>query len=235
MIAIGKDSMAKKQRKKAKRNRPKKCPANSNKEVVIEMLLMTRRTGIQGLIKYMEDGGYFEAPAGMKNHNAFKGGLVEHSINVFELLIEYNKLFFLEKARDPGQVPEKVTPENLVIACLLHDLCKMNAYLGEEGSYTLNPVKPKGHAALSIKMASAFIELEPLEYMMIKYHMGVYGLKEFGKKGEYKLRGKGMAHAWYHNPFVKLMSICDEMATMRERRTAEVKAEAEAKDGKIAH
>ena len=73
--------------------------------------------------------------------------------------------------------------------------------------------------------------------MMIRYHMGVYGLNEFQESsGEYPLRGdhiacegmtkdeskdfrygKSMANAWYHNPLVKLMSICDEMATMEEK------------------
>jgi len=77
--------------------------------------------------------------------------------------------------------------------------------------------------------------------MMIRYHMGVYGLNEFYKKddwqtGEYPLRGdhiaceglskeeskaarygKSMANAWYHNPIVKLLYICDELETLQSK------------------
>lgn len=232
--------MAKNKKKNRKRKATSRfCPARSNKEVIVTLLKMTKRDGIEGLISHLENDGYFEAPAGMKNHSCCEGGLAEHSLNVLELVNQYNDIFKLEIPREPGQKPLKLQNRNFVIACLLHDLCKMNAYLGEEGSYYNNPDKPKGHAKLSIKMASAFIKLEPIEEMMIRYHMGVYGLKEFNKKGdssngEYPLRsrkvnrdtkeeeqkaryGKSLRNAWYHNPIVKLMCMCDEMATMQEK------------------
>ena len=38
--------------------------------------------------------------------------------------------------------------------------------------------------------------------------------KEESQKARY---GKSLANVWYHNPIVKLMSICDELATMEEK------------------
>jgi hypothetical protein len=72
-----------------------------------------------------------------------------------------------------------------------------------------------------------------IEELMIKYHMGVYGLNEFyaeddWQTGEYPIRGdkslskeerrgKSLANAWYHNPICKLMYFCDEIATLEEK------------------
>ena len=85
------------------------------------------------------------------------------------------------------------------------------------------------------------IELEPLEIMMITFHMGVYGLNEFyseddWQSGEYPLigdhseceglskeesqakrYGQSLRNAWYHNEIVKFMYFADEMATMEEK------------------
>jgi len=117
----------------------------------------------------------------------------------------------------------------------------MGAYIGTEKPYKWNKQQPKGHALLSIERIKKHIELTELEELMIKYHMGVYGLNEFydeddWQTGEYPLRGdhtndkemskeeskkarygKSMANAWYHNPIVKVMYFCDELATLEEK------------------
>jgi hypothetical protein len=221
---MAKDKKKRKKKKKVQVSKQVFPVQKSNREVFIDLLRVTKRKGHAALIDYLCAGGFFTAPASRKNHAAYKGGLAEHSLNVLELVTQYNKIFMLGIAREPGQDPLRLTGENIIIGCLLHDLCKIDRYTGDEGSYKLNPDSLKGHGLLSIHLASKFIELEPIELMMIKYHMGVYHLKEFDKKGEYRLRGKGMAHAWYHNPIVKLMYICDEMAVMQEKRAAEVTA-----------
>ena len=142
-----------------------------------------------------------------------------------------------------GQRPLSIEPVNLIIACLLHDICKIGAYIRTKADdgWTNNKAKDKGHALLSIERIKDCIELALVEELMIKYHMGVYGLNEFyseddWQSGEYPLRsdhtayegmskedskaaryGKSMGNAWFHNPICKVMCFCDEIAALEEK------------------
>lgn len=182
-----------------------------NTTIVEELLLSTKRDGMEKLLEYMRTGGFFTSPGSTRFHGCYKGGLAVHSIGVYELLDSFAGLLRLECPAD-----------SLIIAPILHDLCKMGAYLGDKKPYTFNRANPKGHAVLSIDRISRFIKLTELEEKMIRYHMGVYGLKEFQDKdkkakGEYTLRHGGMANAWHHHPIVKVMYFCDELATLEEK------------------
>ena len=211
------------------------------KTKIIELLTFTKQKGMKELIAYLEDGGFFESPASTKYHGCYAGGLAEHSFNVYDLLTYWHSELKLGEASTPGQQPLEIIDENLIIVALLHDVCKMGAYIGDEKPYKWNKGQPKGHAILSLERIKKFITLTELEELMIKYHMGVYGLNEFYEEGdwqtgEYPLRGdhsndkgmtkedskkarygKSMANAWYHNPIVKVMYFCDELATLQEK------------------
>jgi len=213
----------------------------NTREVIVELLVNTKRKGIQELIEHLDESGFFDSPASTKFHGCYQGGLAEHSLSVYKLLIGYYEMLKLGEITAPGQKPLELKGESIVIAALLHDVCKVGAYLGIEKPYKWNKQQPKGHALLSIERVNGFITLEPIEEMMITYHMGVYGLNEFYKKGdwqtgEYNLRGdhisceglskeesqkkrygKALANAWYHNPICKVMYFCDELATLTEK------------------
>jgi 23S rRNA maturation-related 3'-5' exoribonuclease YhaM len=179
------------------------------KEKIIELLTSTNRTGVNALIDWLIEKGFFTSPGSTRFHGCYTGGLAQHSFNVYELLDKANKEYGLE-------CPQ----ESIIIATLLHDVCKVGAYLGNSKPYTWNRSQPKGHAALSLERIKQFIELTDLEEKMIKYHMGVYGLEEFEPgKGEYTLRNESMANAWFHHPIVKVMYFCDEFATLKEKLT----------------
>ena len=198
------------------------------KDKIIELLMGTKRNGVASLLEYLEVGGFFESPASTRFHGAYAGGLADHSLRVYVLLIKLCPINICD-AIGSGQNPLPLDCDSLVIVGLLHDVCKMGAYLGEEKPYKWNKSQPKGHATLSLERIKKHIELTDLEELMIKYHMGVYGLNEFDEKsGEYPLRGddslskeerrgKSLANAWYHNPIVKVMYFCDELATLEEK------------------
>ena len=86
------------------------------------------RPGSDKLLAWLETTDFFEAPASTRFHLSHPGGLVEHSIHVYERLL---KLYISEKT-EPGQpVPYFPTVEELetiTICGLLHDLCKANFY-----------------------------------------------------------------------------------------------------------
>lgn len=210
------------------------------KDQITDLLISTKRKGIESLLEYLEKDGFFEAPASMRYHGAYTGGLAKHSLRVYELLIKLVPTTICD-ATGPGQNPLLLDCQSLAIAALLHDVCKVGAYIGTEKPYKWNKQQPKGHALLSIERIKKHIELTELEELMIKYHMGVYGLNEFYSEddwqtGEYPLRGdhtndkemskeeskkarygKSMANAWYHNPICKVMYFCDELATLEEK------------------
>jgi 23S rRNA maturation-related 3'-5' exoribonuclease YhaM len=181
----------------------------AEQERIIELLIMTGRTGIEPLIEHLKLRGFFTAPASTKWHGCYKGGLAHHSLGVYNLVYRMNATYNL-------MCPE----ETMIIAALLHDVCKIGAYISPTGNppYSFNRLQPKGHGVLSVTRLKEFISLTDLEEMMIKYHMGIYGSTAFEPdKGEYEIRGGGLANAWFHNPIVKVMYFCDELATLQEK------------------
>ncbi len=181
------------------------------KTMICDLLRSTKRDGVEALIDELNKRGFFESPASTRFHGCYAGGLAAHSLRVHVLLYEHNRTLNLG-----------VAEESLIIAALLHDVCKVGAYIGIAKPYTFNKQQPAGHAKLSLERIKKFITLTDLEEKMILYHMGIYGLVEFqdpGKedKGEYTLRNESMANAWYHHPIVKLMYFCDEIATLQEK------------------
>lgn len=217
----------------------------NTKERIIELLRDTQRDGIEKLISWLEDEGFFESPASTRFHGAYRGGLATHSLRVYEMLHEKCTQLDLDAVLVAGQKPLAIGVPNIIIAALLHDVCKVGAYSGDQEPYKWNKAQPKGHALLSLERIKKFITLAPIEEMMIRFHMGVYGCKEFYKpddwqQGEYPLRGdhskddelskeesqkvrygQSLTNAWYHNPVVKLMYFCDELATLEEKNKGE--------------
>jgi hypothetical protein len=214
----------------------------TTKERIIELLKSTKREGMDNLIKYLCESDFFEAPASTRFHGAYVGGLADHSLAVYTRLADLAGRVNLSEKVNWGQMPIKVESENLIVAGLLHDLSKIDAYVRTKADdgWTNNRDKEKGHAQLSLVRVQKYIALTKLEEMMIRYHMGVYGLIEYDdKSGEYHLTsgesgdtkemtkeqkvasqkrryGRSLRNAWYHNPVVKLMYFCDELAAIEE-------------------
>ena len=156
----------------------------NNKEKIKELLLSTSRPGIERLIDWIEQKtDFYTAPASTKYHLACKGGLAQHSLNVYELLSGKVASGLLE-----------IRKETIIIAALLHDLCKVNFYFMEkknvrEGSkinaygsevanwvekevWTVHDSYPVGHGEKSCFYIQSFIRLTDEEYAMIRLHMG---------------------------------------------------------------
>jgi len=200
----------------------------ATREIIGTLLMSTGRENIDKMLGYLECDGFFESPASTKFHGAYPGGLAAHSLGVYERLVKYNNEIDFNPG--PGSIMLPVTRETLIIAALLHDICKIGAYRGNSTPYYWNRAQPKGHALLSLIRITKYIKLEPIEEMMIKFHMGIYGCFEFESRyaTEYHLRGdkskskeerygQSLANAWYHNPIVKLMYFCDELDNMATR------------------
>lgn len=141
-----------------------------------ELLLSTKRPGIEKLIAWLDKTDLKTAPASTRFHNSVPGGLVAHSLNVYEELIKMTEYINLLK----------IPNDTLIITALLHDLCKVNYYIEDTRNvknketgqweqvpyYSVNDDFPIGHAEKSIIILQAFIPLSRTEIAMIRNHMG---------------------------------------------------------------
>lgn len=162
-----------------------------NKKFVVDMLMKTGREGMDGLIEYMEDCGFFSAPCSGGYHLSCEFGLVHHTRNVMELAermgvsllggAEYNKI-----------------QNSVIIAAALHDLGKMGQF--DKPNYVPNILKggkPSDakpfktnpdllnvpHEIRSVAIASMFIDLTEEEQFAILYHNGLYGPLKYEIQG----------------------------------------------------
>ena len=150
------------------------------KEKYIDLLKGINREGMDKLIEFLESSDFFEAPASTRYHGAWKGGLLEHSMKVYEIL--------KSKTEDSDSVK---------IVALLHDICKVNYYKTDFRNvknngvweqvpyYTVDDTIPYGHGEKSVMMISEFIKLTPEEKYAIRWHMGFTEPKElYGTLGQ---------------------------------------------------
>lgn len=173
------------------------------KEEIINLLKDTNRTGIENVIKYLEETDFFVAPASTRFHGNYDGGLAEHSLNVYKLLKVKNEQF------DLG-----LSQETMAITALLHDVCKINLY----HAATKNRKNPKtlkwesykgygyednfpiGHGEKSVIQLMHFIRLKKQEIIMIRWHMGGY---------EDKSQLNNLSAAWNMHPAATALHTAD--------------------------
>lgn len=75
----------------------------TNKERFIELLRSTKREGIEKLIDFLEKTDFFTAPASTRFHSSYEGGLLQHSLNVYDCLVN---LGAEPAAQDPEEFAE---------------------------------------------------------------------------------------------------------------------------------
>ena len=143
-------------------------------DIYKNLLLSTKRKGIENLIQWLDNSDFKVAPASTRYHSNHEGGLLEHSLNVYNECIRQKDLIKL------FNIPQ----DTLIITSLLHDICKVNYYKMDvrnvkkngawvqEPYYTVDDMFPMGHAEKSIIIAQQFIQLSDVEIAMIRAHMG---------------------------------------------------------------
>ena len=91
------------------------------------------RDSADKLLEYLlsPSSDFFEAPASAIYHNAFKGGLCAHSLNVYDTLVNMCEAVYPDEYDELGNVVAKTCPyseDSLRIVALFHDFDKMNKY-----------------------------------------------------------------------------------------------------------
>ena len=171
------------------------------------------REGAKNLLDYLESSDFFTAPASTRYHNNVRGGLVAHSINVYN---RFKKLVIDEYGEN---YREKISDESIAIISLLHDVCKINSYKEDfrntkvDGEwvqvpfYSVDDQLPYGHGEKSVYMISGFMKLTREESMAINWHMGAF---------DHRVQGGAMnllSSAYYKYPVAFLIHVADATAT----------------------
>lgn len=178
------------------------------KEEFLNLLSNIRREGIDELIQFLEKSDFFRAPASSRFHGNYEGGLVEHSLKVYEILKDKVKNAIIDL---------NINDDTLIIVALLHDICKANYYkidyrnskneLGEWVKvpyYTVEDSIPYGHGEKSVMMITEYMKLTSEEKYVIRWHMGFSEPKEL-------YTTLGMAYKKY--PLALLLNEADLEAT----------------------
>lgn len=174
------------------------------------------RDGITKLLEDLESGtDFFNAPASSKYHLSCPGGLVQHSLNVFNCLMMKKQSPFWQN------VLANISDETLAIVSLFHDLCKANMYVqstrnvktydaekvaaarangqypkqDSQGAfvwetvpcYEIDEKLPYGHGEKSVILLQQYLKLNKHEIYAIRWHMGFSEPKD-----NYNALGKAM-------------------------------------------
>lgn len=165
------------------------------------------RPGSDKLRAWLQSTDIATAPASTRFHGSYAGGLMDHSVHVWEELVRLLRAY-----------PEvKVTAETAAIVSLGHDFCKLNTYATELRNQKVNGVwvqKPVyvfkedfcygGHGSKSVFLIQQHMVLTAQEAVAINCHMGPWDRSP----GDYSL---GPAYEQY--PLALLLHWADESAT----------------------
>lgn len=198
----------------------------ANRERFIELLRATGRDGIEYIIEDLDTWGFFDAPASVRNHFNFPGGLAMHSLNVYDMAMA------IRNATIPlrPDMEKALNADSIAIAALLHDVCKTNIYRrtkrkqrneigvwedieGYEVDYTEMPV---GHGEKSVIMLlRSGLDLEDEEIFAIRWHMGPWDLPAQSIEMD-----KSYRKAQDRSPLVALIHTADTLAAQILERDA---------------
>ena len=188
-----------------------------------ELLLSTGRQGMDGLLAEMDGMGFYTAPCSTQYHLAYPGGLLEHSLNVYELMDRLSSILYPEVDKSSG-----------IICALLHDLGKAGQF--GKPNYVVNMLKGRGknaepyqsptkpyignpelmyidHEVRSIQIAGRYIKLTEDENWAILMHNGMYG------NFKYQIQGK-------ETPLYLLLHMADMWASRVVEKESETDGEA---------
>lgn len=173
------------------------------------------RAGSKELLNWLLNTDFFTAPASTKFHCACECGLVMHSVNVFNTMVEKH---FEEGIDDI---------ESFAISALLHDICKAEFYKvstrnvkneltgqwEKQPFYAIEDKFPFGHGEKSVFLIERFMRLKLDEAMAIRWHMGSFDDSQ----------GYTVSQAYDKYPLAVKLHLADMESTyLREKGTSAV-------------
>jgi len=121
---------------------------------------------------YLETSDFYTAPASTQYHLHVKGGLAQHSLNVYYTLCDLCKQMGVE-------MPNRTK----IITTVLHDVNKVDYYkdnilksgkLSPAKPYITEDLFPVGHGEKSVIILQKYLTLTEQEILMVRWHMGMF-------------------------------------------------------------
>lgn len=176
-----------------------------------------KRDGIKEFIEWMDHTDAWVAPASTKYHLCEEGGLIQHSLNVFNRMIR----LVTEEWGDIENCP--YSKETIAFVSLLHDVSKINFYdtylknvKDDHGQWIQVPtytVREENnrlvfgtHEENSVYILTQFFKLDYQEAVAIRWHGGC------GTSNDPTSQGK-MMEAYKASKLALLLHIADMQAT----------------------
>lgn len=193
---------------------------DQKKSFIESTLMETGRPGIENIINLFRTTDFYVAPSSTIYHSNYYGGLVDHTLVVYIISMHLWELYSTE-AKALGK-PE-ISQESVVIASMLHDICKINFYMQAEKwkknemdqwipyqGYEVNDRFPIGHGEKSVMLAMANnVELTVEEMIAIRWHMGAWEGAPMGSSDR-----KSYMKAMETVPLATILQSADHMASM---------------------
>lgn len=173
-------------------------------DTFIGLLKKTGRKGTQEVIDGLQALGFFTAGASKEHHNNFEGGLLKHSLDVYDCAVRLMQRDHRYSSLDLNSV---------TLVTLLHDVCKADVYRSADGiiqpDYAAFPI---GHGEKSvIRLLMMGLQLTTEEMLAIRWHMGDRYLKD--SRGHY-LGQEARCYAYVvDRPLCKLLREADHEAS----------------------
>lgn len=202
--------------------------AASSRDEFISLLRSTGRKGIENVITNLEATDFFSAPASTVFHGNYEGGLVDHSLNVARVALRLRQTM-IELSDHPQLLEQQLADDHIIIAALLHDVCKANIYKKSKKfrkdkhnqweEYEVYNVDyselPLGHGEKSvIRLLRCGLQLQNDELLAIRWHMSAWDLPFQSSEAK-----ANISVARDKSPLVCLLQAADGLATTMLDRT----------------
>lgn len=185
----------------------------NNQKIIESYLKATNLPDIDRLCAWLSTTDFYTAPASTRYHLSCEGGLAQHSIFVFDTLLEYNYRGFIDYPH-----------EEIALAALLHDVCKIQMYEKEfrwrkndaneweqYETYKINERFSYGHGEKSVYLVEQWVRLPYHVATAIRAHMGF-------ADSSFKGGDRTIGNIFAENPLALYLSFADQHATFIKER-----------------
>lgn len=130
---------------------------------------------VNRIVAWLDETDFFTAPASTRFHESYEGGLLYHTLNVYNQIVDLKKV---------GKF-KKVDIASACLVALVHDWCKINLYScykknvknQETGQWEQVDAYNRGshefpHGQQSLEVARCFFKFTQEEKLAITHHMG---------------------------------------------------------------
>lgn len=142
------------------------------------------REGTEELLHYLKINKFFIAPGSVSHHSNWRGGLVNHSLKVYDCAMLLRK----EMIQEDPSVACELDEDKIAVTALLHDICKFDEFmLKRDGTpaHKESSIHLAGHGDKSVILILLHgFRLDLEEALAIRWHMGAKHIKDYKEKKE---------------------------------------------------